>query len=194
MPSRRDLIVIVVLALVGTGIFYLARPGGRDAGRFMPGATGPVQGEVAPDFSLATLDGKKMGPADFRGKVVFLNFWATWCPPCREEMPAMENLHRKMQGLPFQMLAVSIDKEGAATVAPFVRELGLTFPVLLDPEGKVAKKYGLTGTPETFIINLDGKTAARVVGPRKWDEEQWLRALTNLAKSGLNSGQDGQKR
>jgi cytochrome c biogenesis protein CcmG, thiol:disulfide interchange protein DsbE len=127
-------------------------------------------GQPAPDFILADLDGAMWRLSDLRGKVVFLNFWATWCPPCREEMPDMEALHREMTitGQPFQMIAVlTNDDPGLAT--RFAQKLNLTFPTLVDREGEAAAAYGLTGVPETFIIDSMGILREKFIGPRPWN-------------------------
>lgn len=128
-------------------------------------------GFPAPDFTLPDLGGRSHRLSDLRGRVVFLNVWATWCPPCREEMPAMERLYRRFRNRDFAMLAVSADEDGAAAVGPFVEALGLTFPVLLDPDGLVVRRYGITGFPETFIIDRQGQVVHHVVGPADWDSE-----------------------
>lgn len=133
---------------------------------------GPRTGYAAPDFSLADLQGTHYRLADFRGKVVFLNLWATWCAPCQAEMPSMEALYRRLHGRDFVMLAVSQDVEGAAAVAPFVREHRITFPVLLDPEARLSPRYGVTGYPETFIIDRSGQVVEHFIGPAAWDSPQ----------------------
>lgn len=129
-------------------------------------------GYQAPDFRLSDLSGREYRLADLRGNVVFLNVWATWCPPCRDEMPSMEQLHRRLAGRDFVMLAVSEDANGREAVEPFVRQLGLSFPVLLDPEGVIPKRYGVTGYPETFIIDRSGRVIQHLKGPENWASEQ----------------------
>lgn len=131
-------------------------------------------GYPAPDFLLADLDGRQVRLSDFRGKIVFLNVWATWCPPCRDEMPSMEKLHRSLAGSDFVMLAVSEDVQGQKVVEPFVRQLGLTFPILLDPDGVIPRKYGVTGYPETFVIDRTGKVVQHLIGPENWGSDQVL--------------------
>jgi peroxiredoxin len=124
--------------------------------RDRPGARVDVrpQGAVAAqDFGLPNLRGDYVRLSDYRGKVVFLNIWATWCPPCREEMPSMESLYQRLKGRDFEMLAVSIDREGEKVVRPFAAKYGLTFPALLDPDSKTSRLCGLTGIPESFIID-----------------------------------------
>jgi DsbE subfamily thiol:disulfide oxidoreductase len=130
-------------------------------------------GQPAPDFILSDLDGTKWRLSDLRGKVVFLNFWATWCPPCREEMPDMEALHREMAltGQPFQMVAV-LTNDDPGQAARFAGKLNLTFPILVDQESKAAADYGLTGVPETFIIDASGILREKFIGPRPWNSPE----------------------
>ncbi len=125
-------------------------------------------GAPAPNFTLRALDGRMVSLADYKGKVVFLNVWATWCPPCREEMPSMEKLYQGLKGQEFAILAVSIDVSGAKAVAPFMKEKRLSFPALLDPEGTIPDLYGTTGVPESFIIDKKGIIEKVVIGPLDW--------------------------
>ena len=151
---------------------------------------GARTGYAAPDFTLPDLEGKLFRLSDFRGRVVFLNLWATWCPPCRMEMPSMEALYRRLQGRDFVMLAVAEDEGGAAAVRPFVRDAGITFPVLLDPSGTLSPRFGATGYPETFIIDRNGQVVNHTIGPAEWDSEQMvayfkqLLALPQTAQNG----------
>ncbi len=131
-------------------------------------------GYRAPDFTLPDLDGKPHRLSDLRGKVVFLNLWTTWCPPCRMEMPAMERLYQRLRGRDFVMLAVSEDEQGASAVVPFVAELGLSFPILLDPEARLSPRYGVTGYPETFVIDRDGNVVNHTIGPADWGSEEMV--------------------
>ncbi|MEJ2642297.1 MAG: TlpA disulfide reductase family protein [Desulfosarcinaceae bacterium] len=139
-----------------------------------------VEGAPAPEFALPGLDGATGRLSDYRGKVVFLNIWATWCAPCREEMPSMQKLYQEMKGLPFEILAVSIDILGAKTVGPFMEELKLSFPALLDPQGTIGRLYGTTGVPETFIINQQGIITAKVIGARNWSAPEAIKTFKNL--------------
>jgi peroxiredoxin len=141
---------------------------------------GPLTGYEAADFTLPDLDGTPHRLSDYRGKVVFLNLWATWCPPCRMEMPAMERLYRRLRERDFVMLAVSADEGGRDAVAPFVTEMGLTFPVLLDPQGRLSPRYGVTGYPETFIIDRNGQVVNHTIGPADWDSEVVVRNIAAL--------------
>ena len=117
---------------------------------------------------------------DFKGKVVFLNIWATWCPPCREEMPSMEKLYQELKGEDIEILAVSIDTSGSNVVAPFMKEYKLNFPALLDPEGTIQNLYGTTGVPESFIINKEGIIEKIVIGPMDWSTPEVVRSFRDL--------------
>ncbi len=134
----------------------------------MLGLQPPKEEVEAPDFTLKDLTGRTVRLADFRGKVVFLNFFATWCVPCRAEMPAMERLHRNFKDKGLVILAVDI-QESARTVRPFVRDLKLSFPALLDEDGSVAYMYAVRPVPATYLISRDGRIVWRAFGPREWD-------------------------
>lgn len=142
--------------------------------------TGP---KTAPDFVAQDLKGQAVRLSQHRGKVVFLNLWTTWCPPCREEMPAMKRLAKKLAGEGFVMIAVSEDDE-AGKVQAFVDEMNIDFPVLIDSTGSVGRQYGITGYPETFIIDRAGKQVARYIGPRDWSDPQVEKDIRTLIDEG----------
>lgn len=138
-------------------------------------------GKMAANFTLTDLKGQKISLSSLRGKVVFLNIWATWCPPCREEMPSIEALYKEFRNNKhFVILAVSQDVNGRVAVAPFVKEHALTFPVLLDPTNEVGEAYGVTGIPETFIIDQQGRIVAHHLGPYNWASHDIREALEDL--------------
>lgn len=138
-------------------------------------------GKQAPDFVLTDLNDKPQRLSDFQGKVVFLNFWATWCKPCREEMPSMEVLHKNFEKDGLVILAVSIDRVTTTKdIPPFIKGMNLTFPVLIDSWGKTDKPYKRMGVPETFIIDRDGVIREIVIGPRDWTRLDSLEILTKL--------------
>ena len=122
---------------------------------------------AAPDFTLPNAGGKKISLKDYRGKVVFLNFWATWCESCRDEMPSMERLYQEFKGKGLEIVAVNIKEKPQDAVA-FARELKLTYPVLLDSEGEVGLLYGAFGLPATYLIDRKGVVLARMWGPADW--------------------------
>src|SRR5262245_13620757 len=123
--------------------------------------------DAAPDFALLNPDGKKVSIKDFRGKVVFLNFWATWCEGCREEMPSMERLYKEFRGKGLEIVAVNV-KEKRPDALAFAKKLQLTYPLLLDPEGEVGLLYGAFGLPVTYLIDRKGTLLARLWGPADW--------------------------
>jgi peroxiredoxin len=120
-----------------------------------------------PDFSLTNAEGKKISLKDFRGKTLFLNFWATWCEPCREEMPAMEKLYQDYKNQNFIVLAINV-KDRKQEALAFVKELKLTYPIAFDPTAEVASLYGAWGLPTTYIIGPKGEGLARGWGPAEW--------------------------
>ncbi len=122
---------------------------------------------LTPDFSAVSPDGKKVSLKDFRGKIVFLNFWASWCEPCRDEMPAMERLYQEFKNKNFVVLAVSV-KDRKQDAIDFAKELKLSYPVALDPEGQVGLLYGAWGLPTTYLIGPKGEGLARAWGPAEW--------------------------
>jgi peroxiredoxin len=134
------------------------------------------------DFTLPLLAGENATLSSYRGKVVILNFWATWCPPCRVEMPSMETLYQRFNDQGLEILAVDIG-EGASTVQQFIRSAGYTFPVLLDGANRVSSVYGIEAIPTTYIIDREGKIVGRVVGSIMWDNQRVITAIDALLKS-----------
>jgi peroxiredoxin len=141
----------------------------------------PIEpGLPAPAFSLPVLGGEaELSLESLRGKVVLLNFWATWCKPCEEEMPAMENLYRTLGSRDFELIAVSVDDDRGA-VEEFRARAGLTFPILLDPQKRVADAYQSYRFPESYLIDRGGVLVARYIGPREWDAPAYLDRIRRL--------------
>ena len=174
--SRIRLVILIVI--LGSLLFvYYSRP------RFLqppPPTAGPSdrfrrlslerpkKNTAAPDFTLVDLAGRRVGLKEFHGRVVFLNFWATWCGPCRDEMPMMEALHRQFKDRGLAVVAVNF-KEDKASVRHFFDELGLTFQGLLDTHGDVSESYGALSLPLTYLIDRNGRFVGKAVGIRPWD-------------------------
>lgn len=159
--------------------------------------TRPVlAGDRAPDFEVLDPEGALVTLAAFRGKVVLLNVWATWCAPCKEEMPSMQRLYDMFSRDDFEIAAVSVDSPpgvldafgnaGGDPVA-FARDLGLTFPVFLDPSGAVERIYRTSGVPESFLIGKDGVVYKKMAGATAWDSE----ANAGLVRRLVDGGADG---
>lgn len=128
----------------------------------------PPRPKFAEDFTIPTADGKTFKLSAQRGRPVFINFWATWCPPCLEEMPALERLWRAQKDAGFVMLAVTVDAN-PKLAAPFVERHKFTFVVGHDPKMELANTYGVRALPSSFVVDRDGRLAAVAIGPRVWD-------------------------
>jgi peroxiredoxin len=175
----RLFMILVIIALVG-GAVYLVSPGGPGT-EYEPVA--PVSiGGTAPDFELEDTQGKKVRLSDLRGKVVMLNFWATWCPPCRAEMPSMEKLNKQMAGEDFIMLAVNVEENGRAAVADFLEKSPHSFPILYDDQGLVQKLFGVYKFPESFVIRKNGIIDDKVIGAIDWGHPDTVAYFKELAK------------
>jgi peroxiredoxin len=120
-----------------------------------------------PEFNGRTIDGRTVSLASLQGKVVLLNFWATWCLECRPEMPMFEQLHREFMAQGLSVIGINA-REGTVAIHGYAKELGLTFPLVLDSNGKINAAYGVIGLPTTFLIGRNGRAVALAVGPREW--------------------------
>ncbi len=181
--GKSGLIIIGSIAGIMFVVGVIGYLGGKVSNKPAPAgqAGGAAVTENSPslDFSLTTIGNEPVRLSDYRGKVVFLNFWATWCPPCKMELPSMEKLYERMKGRPFVILAVNVDESDPANVGRFVRDMHLTFPVLLD-DGSVSKAYRVNGIPTSFIIRKDGTIDAIVNGARPWNEASYVAAFDKL--------------
>ncbi len=164
-----------------TRLFLLALGIGATATGFAePAQTLPeFINQPAPDFTLQDSEGAIHRLSDYRGKVVILNFWTTWCPPCRYEMPSMERARRILKDEPFAILAVNIG-EDEDTVFMFTGDYPVEFPLLMDKDETVVKNYPVIGLPTTYIIGPQGNIRYRAVGSREWDDPALLDALRAL--------------
>jgi peroxiredoxin len=195
--SRRDTIARATLAivLVGAVVWFLpgSRPGeegGHHAARHgepaldafeKAGISEFKEGQRGPAFTLATLDGGRAALGDYRDRLVILNFWATWCVPCTDEMPALEALWKEYRTRGLVVLGVSVDRGAPRPLLePYVRNLALTFPILLDPDSKTANAWRVTALPATFVVKPGGEVAGNAVGARDWRSEPMQALLTGM--------------
>lgn len=139
----------------------------------------PHEKVKALNFEAKLVSGERVRLSDHAGKVVFLNFWATWCAPCLAELPSMDRLNRKMADKPFIILAINL-RETPAQVAQFAKKLPMSFSYVLDPQGKISTDYGVNGIPLTYIISPKGDVLARAIGPREWDGEDAMDFFAHL--------------
>ena len=135
--------------------------------------------QKAPDFSLIDLNSKKIGLRQFKGKIILLNFWATWCGPCKEEMRYLEVLHQRFKEKNFVLLTISVDYEGLKPVKEFINKHDYTFPVLLDPKCETLDLFDVKGIPTTFLIDKKGKMLGKAIGPRDWKSPEVI-SLINI--------------
>ncbi|RFU69979.1 TlpA family protein disulfide reductase [Peribacillus saganii] len=184
-------IIVIAIAIV---LLNLEKPkvskdlstGGRDhvgirvnASESMAATTLPEVGSVPPDFHLTTLEGKTVKLSDFKGKKVILNFWATWCPPCKAEIPHMQRFYEKNKDKDVIILAVNLTSEenGQAAIEKFVKKYDLTFPILLDKEGQVGETYQTFTIPTSYIVDTQGVINKKIVGPM--DEEMMTKFIND---------------
>jgi len=175
-PTRHPLRFLAALVVAA----FLAAP---EAVAQQGQGLSPVEGRPeAPDFTLTGLDKETYSLSDLGGKVVLINFWATWCPPCREEMPSMQGLYEGLQDEPFEILAVNVG-ERESDVFSFVRgelDAELTFPILLDPEGGVIDRFPVRGLPTSFLVDKQGRLAYKAVGGRDMTGEAFTKTVRKL--------------
>ncbi len=182
--QRRQWVVVGAIVAVLIALVTVAY-GFRD--RFLPVEVGTR----APDFTATDMAGKPVSLSDLRGQVVLLNVWATWCGPCREEMPSMQRLHERLGPEGLRIVAVSVDAASGARdpggreggdVAAFAQELGLGFTLWRDPSGEVQRIYRTTGIPESFVVDRDGRITKKVIGATEWDSAANVDLLRRLLR------------
>lgn len=160
MKKNALIVIIAALAVVGA-LFFVGQNSGQRT-RIVR------EGDPAPEFRLSSLDGKAVDLSSLRGKVVMVHFWATWCPPCVEELPTLERLYRTHFGKDLEILAVSVDEGGAGAVVPFMQKNRFALPILLNPDQSVSRSYGTFKFPETYLVDREGVVRKKVIGAVDW--------------------------
>lgn len=152
--------------------------------------TPPDQPRPLPELRFTDGEGRAMTFADFSGRVILLNLWATWCVPCRKEMPTLDRLQAKLGGRDFQVVPLSIDRQGLAVVKPFYQELGLkSLGIYVDQSGKAAGDLGAVGIPTTLLVDRDGREIGRKVGPAEWDSPETVAMIRRYLTPSTDTGQ-----
>ncbi len=176
MQIIRRLNAVLICVLMVFFLFFIA-------GCENIGSLGKVKrmeiGKPAPDFVLQDATGKAWKLSSLKGKVVFVNFWATWCKPCRDEMPSMVALDKAMADKPFQMLFI-VFNDDIDMAKSFAQRLGATFPVLSNPGQELTEAYMITGVPETFLIDADGILRHKFIGPYDWNSREMINIILEL--------------
>lgn len=153
------------------------------AGLVQAGELKPYEGAPLPNFTLTDRQGKSHALSDYRGKVVMLNFWATYCGPCIKEMPSMQRLKERLADKPFAILAVNMAEEKGDVAAFFAKhKIKVNFPILLDPEGEVVEKWMISAVPTTFILDKEGNIRYALFGGLEWDSDEVIKTLNGLMK------------
>lgn len=183
---------LVIILLLGLGTLHL---GGCDSGYSGSSTSSsdsqpahlkrgwPKIGTLSPPFQLVDLEGNRLALSDYLGKVVVLNFWATWCGPCRVEMPAMEQLHQDLEKEGLVVLAVSVDAQGIVVTRPFQEALGLTFSILHDSDYQVGAAYGARTLPMTYLLDREGIIRHRIFGARDWNGKEARKLIRSLLEA-----------
>jgi len=186
LTIRASYLFIIALLFSGFAAFYLfdaessAKADSQDLNQLFDdmGVIKMVQA-LPVEIRLKDLNGQPVSLSDFRGKIVFLNFWTTWCYACRIEMPDMEKLHQKFKNKDFAMVAINL-QESVSQVKQFFKDLELTFTALLDSDGEVGAYFMITAIPTTFILDKDGIIIGKVMGPRDWDDKKAFALFEHL--------------
>jgi cytochrome c biogenesis protein CcmG/thiol:disulfide interchange protein DsbE len=176
--NSRSTIVTVIIVLMVVGAVFLTVTRKRDKYYTV------TQGVEAPNFTLPNLDGKEVSLTDYRGKVVLLNLWATWCRPCIEEMPSMERLYQDFKNgdAPFEILAVNTDSVNPAHLKNFTKRLNVTFPIIYDTKRNITYTYKSIGVPESYILDKKGVIRRKIVGAYDWNREDARKLIEELIK------------
>ena len=161
-------ILVIIIAISAAALFFLPEKKQYDKIAEV--------GKAAPAFEYQDSKGKMWRLSDFKGKVVFVNFWATWCTTCESEMPSKESLRKAMDGKPFQMFGM-LFRDDPVNLIPYFKTHVVNIPTLISPDNESARMFGITGVPETFIIDKEGIVREKLVGPRVWDSPEYIEMI-----------------
>ncbi len=183
MKSKHILTLIIVIGLIGFFLYSIfPRTINSSQDESKANKTAQIaEGSEVPYFELQSINGNRRTLKDYKGKVILINFWASWCGPCNEEAPSLEAMYNKLKNEGVTVVSISIDNN-AANAESFVKKYSITFPVLFDPDETVAASYGLTGVPETFILTPDYKLLKHVIGPLDWTSYDVINYLKTIIK------------
>ncbi len=177
MGSRYKGLILIAIAIVALFILFWGF-GEKEKVEVVKA----IEGMKAPDITLNSIDGKALQISALKGSVVFINFWATWCPPCRDEMPSLQGLYNNFKDNDkFRMITILYRDEPEKAFS-YLRENNFDLPLWLDPSGKAAVSYGLTGVPETFIIDKNGILIKKLIGPADWTSSEIISLISELIK------------
>ena len=173
--------LIVVLG-VASGAVYFTQ-GSKENSTKNPATTAkesPKEGFLAPQFALYDLNGNLVRLSDFKGKVVLLNFWATWCSPCKREIPSLDRLYQMRKDKGFEIVAVNAERASASQIASFAEKYRMSFPILLNPQRDVGSKYWVRAIPTSFLLDKNGVIRWKIVGGREWESPYVLSRIDQL--------------
>jgi thiol-disulfide isomerase/thioredoxin len=173
---------LAVLLAIGAGLIYFAH-GPKEIPKTNSVSTekeSPEEGFLAPQFVLSDLTGMMVNLRDLRGKVILLNFWASWCGPCKREIPSLERLYQKRYDKGFEIMAVNAEKSSASQIASFAEKYRMSFPILLNPQGDVADKYWVRAIPSSFLLDKKGMIRWKIRGAIEWDDPYVLNRIDQL--------------
>jgi len=183
--SKNSRITLITVILIVLPLLYTScsvDTGKPDSNTLRSLGLRPIpEGKDFPDISFRDMNDETRQLSDFRGRVILLNFWASWCPPCRAEMPSMDILSRKLDGTDFVMIPVNV-QESSEMVTSFINEFGIDFPVFLDLNGDAAKAVGVTALPTSILIDRNGNALAVVTGAFEWDEDKFISMMRHWTR------------
>lgn len=183
----KKIIIPLILIFLAVALFFFLKPATQQidsTSQSLNSETSPLLTTLnpaiaAPDFTLTDMDGETHSLASYKGKPVIINFWATWCPPCRAELPSMNRAWKKIKDEGIEMLAVNVG-EDEDTIFAFMGNYPIDFTVLLDESGKIINNWPIKGLPTTFVLDKDGKLVYRAIGGREWDSDTLLDMVRKL--------------